>query len=59
MAAYQGHVDVVRLLLESKADANACGSVGDRPLHLAVSKGFANITELLLSANADRKTSEI
>ena len=33
LASYEGHVNVVQLLLESKADVNMADTEGDSPLH--------------------------
>ena len=33
MACYEGHVDVVKFLLENKADVNAADDEGDTALH--------------------------
>jgi hypothetical protein len=50
---YEGHVDVVRLLLEHRADPNAKDKFGWTPLHLAASGGHVNVVRLLLERGAD------
>ena len=41
-------MDIVRLLLENRADANRADTVlGDRPLRKAVEKGHVQIVSLL------------
>ena len=69
VAAHHGHVDVVRLLLESGADPNkaskdylgysydTCTRYCNRtPLHHAVSSGNIGVVQLLLDAGADPNT---
>lgn len=52
-AAYYGHLEVCRLLLQCKAnvDARDCGQ--QSPLTLAISHGHIEVCELLLQCNAD------
>jgi cytohesin len=54
-AAYRGHADVARLLLEHGADANAKSkdSFIPTPLHLAAAMGHVDVTKLLLEHGAD------
>jgi cytohesin len=54
-AAYRGHADVARLLLEHGADANAKSkdSFFPTPLHLAAAVGHVDVTKLLLEHGAD------
>ena len=40
---------VVQTLLDGKANVNISGIVGDRPLHLACSRGHVGIVKMLLS----------
>ncbi|MFP4374136.1 MAG: ankyrin repeat domain-containing protein [Spirochaetaceae bacterium] len=49
-AARQGHVEVVRTLIDNGADVNASDVFGRTPLHLAVS--HPEVVELLLDAGA-------
>jgi hypothetical protein len=39
-AAWNGHMDVAKLLLANKADSNAKDNCGETPLHLAAPKDF-------------------
>lgn len=41
--------------MSCKANPNQPASVHDRPIHLACSKGFTNVVNLLLAADADRE----
>lgn len=43
-------LQVVSLLVSHRADVNAGGGVGDRPLHLACSRGHLQVTKLLVEA---------
>ena len=47
LAAERGHLDVVRLLLERRADKEAPGVDHKRPLHLAARGGHEAIVRLL------------
>src|SRR4051812_41260445 len=53
IAAAEGHTDIVKLLLEKGADANARNSYGRTSLMFASSYGFTQIAELLIRAGAD------
>ena len=50
IAAYRGHMDIVRLLLDAGADVIGAG--GFAPLHEAASAGHAGIVRLLLERGA-------
>jgi ankyrin repeat protein len=53
-AAHNGHMDVARLLLASRADVNAVGGpVRDTPLHYATLNGHMDVAQLLLANKAD------
>jgi ankyrin repeat protein len=43
---------VVRLLLQSEVDVNACSSRGITPLHVAAKEGHFRLLQLLIYANA-------
>lgn len=45
-------LQVVEYLLSRGVDVNISGSVGDRPLHLAVGRGDYKIAQLLLKKGA-------
>ena len=53
LAAWQGHVDIVRLLLDRGADVNARGDGGRTPLHYAAYWGHLDVVELLIEEGAD------
>ena len=53
LAAYHGHADLVRLLLEHGADPNALNDRGQSPLAGAVYKNEAGVIEALLAGGAD------
>ena len=52
-AADNGHIEVVRILLDHGAYINAQDALGCTPLHLATMKDDAEIVELLLDKGAD------
>jgi ankyrin repeat protein len=52
-AAYEGHNDVVELLLAKGANVNAKINDGFTPLYEAASNGQKDVTELLLAKGAD------
>ena len=60
LAVASGHVDIVDLLLEYKADPNGCGPDGVTPLHAAAREGSTDAASLLLrcGANADARDAE-
>ncbi|GBN55736.1 Tankyrase-1 [Araneus ventricosus] len=47
-AASNGHISILKFLLEAGADPTYVTNKGNTPLHIAVSKGFLVITEVLL-----------
>ncbi|PMD56795.1 ankyrin, partial [Hyaloscypha bicolor E] len=47
-ASGNGHIDVVKLLLEKGADVNAAEQDGQTPLRWASESGHVNIVKLLL-----------
>jgi ankyrin repeat protein len=54
-AAGRHQVSVVSMLLNMRADANALGSDGNRPLDISCLQGDAEVTRLLLEHGADPK----
>ncbi len=52
-AAYNGHPDAVRLLIDRGAEVSAADSGGRTPLHEAAEADQASIVEMLLSGGAD------
>ncbi|XP_029999559.1 ankyrin repeat domain-containing protein 39 isoform X2 [Sphaeramia orbicularis] len=47
-SAYCGHLDVVELLLQHRADPMICDDDGASPLHKAAERGHRNVCQLLL-----------
>ncbi len=52
-ACANGHIDIVRLLLEKGANVNLQNTSGATPLHMACFNGHPDIVRLLLDAGAD------
>jgi len=52
-ASMNGHVEVVRYLLDQGADINANGCNGQTPLYVACREGRLGVVELLMSRGAD------
>lgn len=48
LAAYHGHAETVRTLLELGADPNALNDRGQSPLAGAVFKGYAEVVQVLV-----------
>nr|XP_027209272.1 serine/threonine-protein phosphatase 6 regulatory ankyrin repeat subunit A-like [Penaeus vannamei] len=62
-AAYEGHTDVVELLLHKQCDPNPSNATGDTPLHLSALTGKADVVERLsdcedIDVNNSSATSE-
>ena len=49
----QGHLHVVRFLLEHGTDVNACNNDGFTPLHLASKNGKLDVARLLVGHGAN------
>src|ERR1043166_3257174 len=65
-AAQRGHTDIVKLLIDYKADVNAkvtersaAGVVNWTPLHLAAERGRVAVAELLLEKGADIEAKDV
>ncbi len=52
LAAMQGHLQCVQLLLDNKADINAQNDNNDTPLHLAVYRGQLACVQILVQHQA-------
>ena len=52
-AAFHGHTEVARILIEAGADVNACNARKETALHEAASNGYNNLVTLLLDNGAD------
>jgi ankyrin repeat protein len=52
-ACHMGHADVVKLLLDARADKEARNDMAETPLYTAVRGGWPQCLELLLTAKAD------
>ena len=53
IASEEGHLDVVRLLVEQRADINKASNDGGTPLLIASSKGRVDVVRVLLEHGAD------
>ncbi|MCX6928749.1 MAG: ankyrin repeat domain-containing protein [Verrucomicrobia bacterium] len=53
LAALEGQTEIVRLLLNSRADVNARGLREETPLHMAMYDGHREVVELLLAKQAN------
>jgi len=54
-AASQGHMDVLKLLLDNNADINSQNGAGDTPLNCAVIADQTEVVSYLLLKNANRE----
>ena len=59
MAAQEGHLEIVKLLLDAGADVNIPSRSGQTPLYQASGQGYLEIVKLLLNAGADIKVEGI
>jgi len=57
-AAFNGHLEVARLLIESGADINDGNRHSERPLHWAAFKGHLDVARLLIESGADVNASD-
>jgi ankyrin repeat protein len=53
LAAYHGHADTVRLILEHGGEADSANDRGQTPLAGAVFKGYPDVVQVLVDAGAD------
>lgn len=53
IACYEGHIDIVRILIRKMANLNVQDKNGWSPLHSAASVGHLEICELLIIEGAD------
>lgn len=53
-AARMGHKELVKLLLEHKANPDATTTAGHTPLHIAAREGHGQTTRILLDGNAQQ-----
>ena len=53
LAAYHGHADTVRLILQHGGEAGTANDRGQTPLAGAVFKGYTDVARALLDAGAD------
>lgn len=58
MAAAQGNMALVEMLLQWKADANMCSSSGNAPLMRAASNGHLSVCKVLLEHSAEPDSSD-
>ena len=54
-AAWNGHSDIVTLLLDAGADTNVKNNWGNTPMHMAADKGNTDIVMLLLDGGAEER----
>lgn len=52
-AAQEGHVDLVKFVLEKGADVNATTGTGDTPLSFACENGHTDVADILLEVGAE------
>ena len=59
IAAGQGHVDVVSVLVAANADVTTADSKSLTPLHVAANQGHCHIARILLDAGADVNAADV
>jgi len=59
VAAVQGDMEAVRLLIDAGADLNSQGEHGYTPLHEAVEQGHFEVADLLIKSGSDPKKSNV
>lgn len=52
-AVSSGHISIVELLINNRANVNTTSNAGFTPLHIAVDQGNVSIVEFLISKEAD------
>ena len=52
-AAYHGHTNIVKLLIDNHANINIAINDGSMPLHIAAQNGYTDIVKLLINNGAD------
>ena len=57
IAAQNGHIDVVKLLLDNKTDVNASNHYGVTPLYCAAQNGHTKVVKLFLGNKANANAS--
>ena len=57
IASQNGHLEVVRLLVDAGADKDKAHNDGWTPLHRACFKGHVEVVRLLVEAGADKAVS--
>jgi ankyrin repeat protein len=55
IAAQNGHLDLVKLLLARKADVNAQNNGGQTPLHMSVAYDLDDVSSTLVAAGANEE----
>ena len=48
IATLRGHIEVVKMLMNYKIDADACDNDGNTALHIAAENGYKEIISFLL-----------
>src|SRR5204862_4430562 len=59
LAAQVGNAEIIKLLLEGGADANAKSEIGTTPLMLAASSGNTDAIQALLDHNVDVNAGDV